>query len=157
MLKRQGRWHGKEDRQKGEKEKKEIKWNTLDYAYICDWCLHNNTINNHYRHSHCLLNLVYTEKYLGMETQKGWLVGEKTSIKATSCSQHHESQNGSGQSLKTRPVSSSILILSYECLTAVQLFTLTQKLWFHHLWQGTKMEFCMIHLGRIWVESPAEN
>lgn len=46
---------------------------TLIYAYICDWCLHNNTIDNHYRHSHCLLNLVSIEKYRGMETQKGQL------------------------------------------------------------------------------------
>lgn len=60
--------------EEGEKEKKIIKRkHTLIYAYTCDRCLHNNTIDNHYRHSHCLLNLVSTEKYRGMETQKGRL------------------------------------------------------------------------------------
>lgn len=87
---------GKRERRQAKREGEEgnkMK-HSLDYAYICEWCLHNNTIDNHYRHSHCLLNLVYTEKNLGMGTQKGWLRGEETSIKAMSCSQHHERQNG---------------------------------------------------------------
>lgn len=73
MLKRQGTGRGEEDGKEGEKEKKIKMKHILVYAYICDWCLHNNTIDNHYRHSHCLLNLISTEKYGGMEKQKGRL------------------------------------------------------------------------------------
>lgn len=55
-----------------------MKWNTPSpMRTFCDCCLHSNTIGNHYRHSHCLLNLVFTEKYGGTKKQRGWL-REKT-------------------------------------------------------------------------------
>lgn len=121
---------------RGEGEEGNKMKHILAYAYICDWCLHNNTINNHYRHSHCLLNLVFTEKYGGMEIRKGSAPGEDTSMKATSCSQH---KNGGG--IKSRPICSSILIWPHESLTAVQLFILTQKPWFHHPSRGAQINF----------------
>lgn len=59
----------------GEGEDNQMK-HSLTYAYVCDGCLHNNTINNHDRHSHGLLNLVFTKKYRGMGQRKGRL-GER--------------------------------------------------------------------------------
>lgn len=73
-----GRGRGEQDgkRGRGEGEEGHKMKHTLTYAYVCDWCVHNNTIDNHHRHSHYLLNLVFTEKYQGMEKQKVGL-GEK--------------------------------------------------------------------------------
>lgn len=73
-------WNAKKDRAKeagrrtvkrGEGEEGNQLKHNLIYSYICDWCVHDNTADNHYRHSHCLLNLIFTEKYRGMETHKG--------------------------------------------------------------------------------------
>lgn len=45
-------------------------------------------------------------------------------------------------------ICSSILVRPHESLRAVQLFILTERLWFHHSLQATKMEFARFNSQR---------
>lgn len=49
---------------------------------------------------------------------------------------------------KNRLIFSSILVRPHESLRAVQLFILTERLWFHHSLQATKMEFARFNSQR---------
>lgn len=73
MSRRQGKGRGEEEVREGEKEKEKmmIEQNAPSSTPTCvTVCtITPSTIT---RHSHCLLNLVSTEKYQGLETQRGW-------------------------------------------------------------------------------------
>lgn len=123
---------------------------TLIYAYICDWCLHNNTIDSHYRHSRCLLNLVFTEKYGKWKNKRdGSGRGNIHEGDVLFSTQKMATDTVKG-GVETRPICSSILIRPHESLKAVQLFILTQKPQFHHPSQGTKIEFAGFILQKFW-------
>lgn len=65
--------------------------------YICDWCLHDYSIDDHHGHSHCLLNLI--QKYRDGKTE-GFSLRTKV----------HEACVLPSTPVQTRPFCSSVLI-----------------------------------------------
>lgn len=127
---------------------------TLIYAYICDWCLHKNTIDTHDRHSHCLLNLVFHQENTGEWKDERVSSGrgdarEGDVLFSTRKKKKKMDADTIKDGMKTRPVCSSILIRPHESLTPVQLFILTQKPWFHHPSQGTKNGVRRIYFAKV--------
>lgn len=145
---------GHEDGKEGRRRRRSKNENTPSSTLtIWNRCLHNNTIHNRYAHSHCHLNLSLHWEVPGDGNTEGRAEGEEISTKATSCSQHHQSQNGCRPYQrhclkKNRLICSSILVRPHESLRAVQLFILTERLWFHHSLQATKMEFARFNSQR---------
>lgn len=131
-------------REEGEVGQKKLK-HAFIYAYIWDRCLHNNAIDNRYRHSHCLLNLGFALRSTGVWKHKrnGRGRGDihKGNILFSTPREPKWLQTLSETLLKTRLICSSILVRPHESLRAVQLFVVTERLWFHQPSQATKMEF----------------
>lgn len=158
MLKRNGGTRrgggGEEDGKEGEKEKKIIKMkHTLIYAYIL-WLMFTQEHHRHSRQTFALsskpsFHRENTGEWKDERVSSGRGDAGEGDVLFSTRKKKKMAADTIKDGMKTRPVCSSILIRPHESLTAVQLFILTQKPWFHHPSQGTKNGVCRIYFAKV--------